>query len=63
MRFNVRRESNSLYVELKLHERNYSKHDLKLAAIVHALKIWRYYLFGEKCNIFTGHNSLKYIFY
>jgi hypothetical protein len=33
-----------------------------LAAIVHALKIWRYYLIGNKCHIFTDHKSLKYIF-
>lgn len=48
--------------KLKLHERNYPTHDLELTAIVHGLKIWRHYLFGEKCNIFTDHKSLKYIF-
>ena len=36
--------------------------DLELAAIVHALKIWRDYLMGEKCSIYTYHKSLKYIF-
>jgi hypothetical protein len=41
---------------------NYPTHDLELAAIVHALKIWRHYLIGNKCHIFTDHKSLKYIF-
>jgi hypothetical protein len=47
---------------LKSHEQNYPTHDLELAAIVHALKIWRHYLIGNKCHIFTDHKSLKYIF-
>jgi hypothetical protein len=47
---------------LKPHEHNYPTHDLELAAIVHALKIWRHYLIGNKCHIFTDHKSLKYIF-
>jgi hypothetical protein len=47
---------------LKPHEQNYPTHDLELAAIVHALKIWRHYLIGNKCHIFTYHKSLKYIF-
>jgi hypothetical protein len=37
-------------------------HDLELAATVHALKIWRHYLFGQRCDIYTDHKSLKYIF-
>jgi hypothetical protein len=37
-------------------------HDLKLATVVHALKIWRHYLFGQRCDIYTDHKSLKYIF-
>ena len=41
--------------------RNYLTHDLDLAAIVHALKTWRHYLFGETFRIFTDHKSLKYI--
>jgi hypothetical protein len=45
-----------------LHEQNYPTHDLELAAVVHALKIWRHYLMGTKCNIYTDHKSLKYIF-
>jgi hypothetical protein len=38
-------------------------HDLELAVIVHALKIWRYYIMGTKCQVYTNHKSLKYIFY
>ncbi|XP_074376979.1 uncharacterized protein LOC141718495 [Apium graveolens] len=48
--------------QLKPHEQKYPTHDLELAAIVFALKIWRHYLYGEKCEIFTDHKSLKYIF-
>jgi hypothetical protein len=48
--------------QLKKHEENYLTHDLELAAMVHALKIWRHYLIGNKCEIFTDHKSLKYIF-
>ena len=48
--------------QLKNHEKNYPTHDLELAAIVHALKIWRHYLYGEKFEIFTNHKSLKYLF-
>ena len=40
---------------------NYPTHDLELAAIVFALKIWRHYLYGETCRIFTDHKSLKYL--
>ena len=45
---------------LNSHEKNYRMHDLELAAIVFALKIWRHYLYGEKCFIYTNHKSLKY---
>ncbi|KAJ0926616.1 putative nucleotidyltransferase, Ribonuclease H [Helianthus annuus] len=48
--------------QLKTHEKNYPTHDLKLAAVVFALKIWRCYLYGVKCTIFTDHKSLKYFF-
>ncbi|KAL8114684.1 hypothetical protein AgCh_021522 [Apium graveolens] len=48
--------------QLKPHELKYPTHDLELAAIVFALKIWRHYLYGEKCEIYTDHKSLKYIF-
>ncbi|WMV10111.1 hypothetical protein MTR67_003496, partial [Solanum verrucosum] len=47
--------------KLKPHELNYPTHDLELAAIVFALKIWWHYLYGEKCHIFTDHKSLKYL--
>ena len=46
---------------LKSHEKNYLTHDLELAAIVFALKIWRHYFYGEKCFIYTDHKSLKYL--
>jgi hypothetical protein len=48
--------------QLRKHEENYPTHDLQLAVVIHALKIWRHYLMGNKCNIFTNHKSLKYIF-
>ncbi|XP_073024371.1 uncharacterized protein [Primulina eburnea] len=48
--------------QLKPHEQNYPTHDLELAAVVFALKIWRHYLYGAKCEIFTDHQSLKYLF-
>jgi hypothetical protein len=47
---------------LRPHEINYPTHDLELAAVVHALKIWRHYLMGNRCNIFTDYKSLKNIF-
>ncbi|CAA0810895.1 Uncharacterized mitochondrial protein AtMg00860, partial [Striga hermonthica] len=48
--------------QLKPHEENYPTHDLELAAVVHALKIWRHYLYGSRCEIYTDHKSLQYIF-
>ena len=48
--------------QLKNHEQNYPTHDLELAAIVFALKIWRYYLYGEQFEVFSYHKSLRYIF-
>jgi hypothetical protein len=48
--------------QLRKHEQNYPTHDLELATIVHALKIWRHYMIGNKCQIFTDRKSLKYIF-
>jgi ribonuclease HI len=48
--------------QLRAHEQNYPTHDLELAAVVHALKIWRHYLIGNKCEIYTDHKSLRYIF-
>jgi hypothetical protein len=48
--------------QLRRHEEHYPTHDLELAAVVHALKIWRHYLLGNVCHIYTDHKSLKYIF-
>jgi hypothetical protein len=48
--------------QLRKHELNYPTHDLELAAMVHALKIWRHYIMGTKCQVYTDHKSLKYIF-
>lgn len=48
--------------QLKTHEINYPTHDLELVAVVFALKIWRHYLYGVQCKIFTDHKSLNYIF-
>ncbi|XP_070010677.1 uncharacterized protein [Nicotiana sylvestris] len=48
--------------QLKVHKKNYLVHDLELAAIVHALKIWRHYLYGESCEVYTDHRSLQHLF-
>ena len=48
-------------IQLKPHEQNYLTHDLELATVVFTLKIWRHYLYGEKCRIFIDHKSLKYL--
>lgn len=48
--------------QLKDFEQRYPTHDLELAAVVFALKLWRHYLYGEKCEIYTDHKSLKYLF-
>jgi hypothetical protein len=48
--------------QIKKHEVNYPTHDLELASVVHALKTWRHYLMGKRCEVFTDHKSLKYIF-
>ena len=48
--------------QLKNHEQSYSTHDMELAAIVFALKIWRHYLYGEQFKVFWDHKSRKYIF-
>ncbi|XP_012482950.1 uncharacterized protein LOC105797538 [Gossypium raimondii] len=47
--------------QLKTHEANFSTHDLELAAVVFALKIWRHYLYGEMCIIYMDHKILKYL--
>ena len=48
--------------QLKVHKKNYPTHDLELAAVVYALKIWRHYLYGVHVDIFTDHKSLQYVF-
>jgi hypothetical protein len=48
--------------QLRKHQVNYPNHDLELTAMVHALKIWRHYLMGKRCELYTDHKSLKYIF-
>nr|GEY88691.1 putative reverse transcriptase domain-containing protein [Tanacetum cinerariifolium] len=47
--------------QLKIHEKNYTTHDLELGAVVFALKIWRHYLYGTKYMVFTDHKSLQHI--
>ncbi|GJV02869.1 putative reverse transcriptase domain-containing protein [Tanacetum coccineum] len=46
--------------QLKIHEKNYTTYDLELGAVVFALKIWRHYLYGTKCTVFTDHKSLQH---
>ena len=46
--------------QLQVHEKNYPTHDLELAAVVFALRVWRHYLCGGKCTIYTNYKSLKY---
>jgi hypothetical protein len=48
--------------QLRKHEVHYPTHDLELAAVLHALKIWMHYLMGKRCELYTDHKSLKYIF-
>jgi hypothetical protein len=48
--------------QLRKHELNYHMHDLELAAVVHVRKIWRHYIMGTKCQVYTDRKSLKYIF-
>ncbi|GJX73767.1 putative reverse transcriptase domain-containing protein [Tanacetum coccineum] len=47
--------------QLKIHKKNYTTHDLELGAVVFALKMWRHYLYGMKCIVFTDHKSLQHI--
>ncbi|GJW34379.1 putative reverse transcriptase domain-containing protein [Tanacetum coccineum] len=47
--------------QLKVHEKNYTTHDLELGAIVFVLKMWRHYLYGTKCVVFTDHKILQHI--
>jgi ribonuclease HI len=48
--------------QLRKHEEKYPTHDLELAAVIHALKIWRHYIIGKRCEVYSDHKSLKYIF-
>jgi hypothetical protein len=48
--------------QLRKHEEKYPTHDMELAAVVHALKIWRHYIIGKRCEVYLDHKSLKYIF-
>ncbi|GJR56578.1 putative reverse transcriptase domain-containing protein [Tanacetum coccineum] len=47
--------------QLKIHEKSYTTHDLELGSVVFALKIWRHYLYGTKCTVFTDHKSIQHI--
>ncbi|GJX92050.1 putative reverse transcriptase domain-containing protein [Tanacetum coccineum] len=47
--------------QLKIHEKNYTTHDLELGAVVFTLKMWRHYLYDTKCVMFTNHKSLQHI--
>ena len=47
---------------LKVYEKNYPTHELELAAVVFALKLWRHYLYRVNVNVFTDHKSLQYVF-
>ena len=51
-----------MLLDNKVHEKNYPTHDLKLAAVVFALKIWRHYLYGVHVDVFTDHKNLQYVF-
>src|SRR3954469_14860567 len=48
--------------QLRSHENNYPTHDLELPAVIYALKLWRHYLVGNRCEVYTDHQSLKYLF-
>jgi hypothetical protein len=63
MRVDARRPSSFICISLLMkHEENYLTHNPELATVVHALKIWRNYLIGHRCEIYSDHKSLKYIF-
>ncbi|GKF70715.1 putative reverse transcriptase domain-containing protein, partial [Tanacetum coccineum] len=47
--------------QLKTYEKNYTIHDLELGVVMFALKIWRHYLYGMRCTVFTDHKSLQHI--
>nr|GEW32818.1 putative reverse transcriptase domain-containing protein [Tanacetum cinerariifolium] len=58
----IQRENVIAYAsrQLKVHEENYTTHDLELGSVVFALRLWRHYLYGTKCMVFTNHKSLQY---
>ncbi|GJV55737.1 putative reverse transcriptase domain-containing protein [Tanacetum coccineum] len=59
---NAEREGDCIcFRQLKIYEKNYTTHDLELGSVVFALKIWRHYLYGTKCTVFTDHKSLQHI--
>nr|GEX94650.1 putative reverse transcriptase domain-containing protein [Tanacetum cinerariifolium] len=47
--------------QLKIHEKNYTTHDLEIRFVVFDLKMWRHYLYGTRCTVFTDHKSLQHI--
>nr|GEZ08427.1 putative reverse transcriptase domain-containing protein [Tanacetum cinerariifolium] len=59
----IQRENVIAYAsrQLRTHEENYMTHDLELGAVVFSLRLWRHYLYGVKCTVFTDHKSLQYI--
>nr|GEV11828.1 hypothetical protein [Tanacetum cinerariifolium] len=59
----MQREKVTAYAsrQIKIHEKNYTTHDLELGSVVFALKIWRHYLYGTKCTVFTDYKSLQHI--
>ncbi|GJS72874.1 putative reverse transcriptase domain-containing protein [Tanacetum coccineum] len=60
--FNAKGEGHSIASrQLKVHEKNYTTHDLELEAVVFSLKMWRHYMYGTKCVVFTDHKSLQHI--
>ena len=48
--------------KLKVHEKNYPTHDLELAVVIFAIKIWRHYLYGVHVDVYTDKKSLQYVF-
>jgi hypothetical protein len=48
--------------KFRKHKEKYLTHDLELAVVVHALKIWRHYIIGKRCEVYSDHKNLKYIF-
>ncbi|GJU45618.1 putative reverse transcriptase domain-containing protein [Tanacetum coccineum] len=57
----LQKEAERLHRIQRIHDKNYTTHDLELGAVVLALRIWRHYLYGTKCTVFTDHKSLQHI--